>query len=442
MISDRSGQTGAGRDGGDRTARERAWDRVEHLPAGYFFIGLDGRYQDVNAAWLRMHGFSEKAEALGVNVLDLVPPADRAQAERLLAHWLAGGDSSSEVLSRLHRDGSIRSGNYSAGPVFDQGRVTGVEGFLFDITEQKREQQQRLAIEQRYAAILAALNDGVVFQDADGKLEFWNARAEEILGLPGDQLTGRTSMDPRWGAIHADGSPFPGEEHPAMHTLRTGQPVSDVEMGVRRPDGSLCWITINSMPLGGGAGGPRGVVTTFHDCTVQRAEARALAEAEQRYRDLFENAVEGICRADPETGRVLSANAAEARIFGYDSAEELMEMEATAATPGILWMDAAERSKYVRTIEQLGEVHDYEVRGRRKDGSAVWISFYARRVSTPDDPARAAYLDGFVIDVTERKLAQARFETAEQMMNVAQAAARFGVFRWSVASGGDALVSW
>jgi PAS domain-containing protein len=83
-----------------------------------------------------------------------------------------------------------------------------------------------------YQHLLATMELGVVYQDADGKIIYANPAAEKVLGLTFDQMTGRTSMDPRWKAINEDGSDFSGESHPAMVALKAGKPVKDVIMGV------------------------------------------------------------------------------------------------------------------------------------------------------------------------------------------------------------------
>lgn len=80
--------------------------------------------------------------------------------------------------------------------------------------------------------MIAAMQDGIVGLDNDGNIGACNASAERILGLSGEQIIGRTAIDPRWRAIHEDGSLFPGEAFPAAVTLRTGQPCSNIIMGV------------------------------------------------------------------------------------------------------------------------------------------------------------------------------------------------------------------
>ena len=136
----------------------------------------------------------------------------------------------------------------------------------FQVVNRKLDESEEL-----YRSIITVMMEGVVIQDKDGEIITGNESAEKILGLSIDQMAGRTSIDPRWKAIREDGSPFPGEEHPAMVTLRTGRPFNQVIMGVHKPRGELSWISINSQPIFGHAKlKPIMVVTTFVDITEQR----------------------------------------------------------------------------------------------------------------------------------------------------------------------------
>jgi len=94
------------------------------------------------------------------------------------------------------------------------------------------------------------------------------------------QLMGRTALDPRWHAIHEDGSPFPGETFPVMVTLHTGAPRSNVVMGVYKPTGELTWISINSQPQFDVDGTTlAGVVASFADITDRKRLEERLNEA-------------------------------------------------------------------------------------------------------------------------------------------------------------------
>jgi diguanylate cyclase (GGDEF)-like protein/PAS domain S-box-containing protein len=98
-------------------------------------------------------------------------------------------------------------------------------------------------------AFLDSFNDGLVVQDLDGRIIDANVAASELLGVTRDQMLGRTSFDPRWSAIKEDGTPFPGDEHPASVTLRTHQPCLGMVMGVSAPERGLTWISIDTYPI-------------------------------------------------------------------------------------------------------------------------------------------------------------------------------------------------
>ena len=74
----------------------------------------------------------------------------------------------------------------------------------------------------RFHTLFETMVQGVVYQDAEGHITLANPAAEQILGLSLEEMQGRKSVDPRWHAIREDGSAFPGEQHPAMLALKTG----------------------------------------------------------------------------------------------------------------------------------------------------------------------------------------------------------------------------
>lgn len=140
----------------------------------------------------------------------------------------------------------------------------------------------RLGIEQRLRSILTTMTDGVVVQSAEGRIIDCNPSAERILGLSREQIMGRTSVDPRWKAFREDGQPFPGEEHPAMVSLRTGKPCHDVMMRLGLPDGSIRWIRINSEPMFKvGEEQPHAVVATFTDMTSRKLMEDRMRQAQK-----------------------------------------------------------------------------------------------------------------------------------------------------------------
>jgi len=151
------------------------------------------------------------------------------------------------------------------------GDVFGISVFGKDITDRKNSEKLLEESEEQYRSLISVMEEGVVLQDENAAIITFNKSAERILGLTADQLKGKTSYDPDWYPIHEDGSPFPGEMHPAVVALKTGVPQSDVVMGIHKPDGTLTWISVNVQPVfKEGREAPYRVVATMHDITEQK----------------------------------------------------------------------------------------------------------------------------------------------------------------------------
>ena len=185
--------------------------------------------------------------------------------------------------------------------------------------------------EQKKSLIVDSLIEGLVLQDHNGRIAEWNPAAERVLGLSGDELAGRTSVDPRWFATHADGTPWPGETHPAMVALRTGRPVTADAMGVHRPDGTGVWLSVNAQPIIDGTGSTTGVLTVFADITAEWNAKRLsdqlterLRRSEKMARVSLDSLEQGVILAD-ESGAIHRLNPAAQQMLGC-TADELTNL--------------------------------------------------------------------------------------------------------------------
>ena len=212
---------------------------------------------------------------------ELVHPEDRDRV-RAAAQQARASGSDYRVEHRIVRtDGAERHVISAAHILRDaSGRPARMIGTVQDVSDQKKAEAKLRESEERHRSVIEALSEGIALQDRDARIMTFNPSACRILGLSEEQLLGRTSLDPRWRAIREDGSAFPGEEHPAIVTLRTGQPQSEVVMGIHKPNDDLTWVSINSRPLHLDAQGrPDGVVVSFHDITL-RKQAEAITRCQ------------------------------------------------------------------------------------------------------------------------------------------------------------------
>ena len=187
-----------------------------------------------------------------------------------------------------------------------------------------RTAEARRESEDKHRTLFETMAQGVVYQNAEGHIITANPAAERILGLTLDEMLGRKSTDPRWRAIHEDGSDFPGDTHPAMVALRTGKDVRNVIMGVFHPcDNEYVWININAMSqFKPDNTKPHQVYTTFEDITERKRAEDALRRAEENFRRSLDDSPLGVRIVNAE-GETLYANRAILDIYGYDSIEEL-----------------------------------------------------------------------------------------------------------------------
>jgi PAS domain S-box-containing protein len=143
-------------------------------------------------------------------------------------------------------------------------------------------------------------------------------------------------------------------------------------------------------------------VATQLGSLIQRKQTEdALQIAEEKYHSIVENAVEGIFQSSPD-GRFLSANLALAKIYGYNSPEELIE--SIEDISGQIYVDSNCRQEFLALIESENEVKEFESLVYRKDNKVIWISENTRAVR--DSQARLLYYEGTVSDITERKSIQ------------------------------------
>ena len=127
----------------------------------------------------------------------------------------------------------------------------------------------------------------------------------------------------------------------------------------------------------------------------------ALQKSEEKYRGIFENAVEGISQTSPE-GQFINANPAMARIYGFSSPEELkMNITDTAKE---LFTNPEDRMRYRKLLEEQGTVSAFEAQMKRKDGEKIWVSINAKTVK--NEEGKILYFEGITENITQRKQAE------------------------------------
>jgi diguanylate cyclase (GGDEF)-like protein/PAS domain S-box-containing protein len=171
----------------------------------------------------------------------------------------------------------------------------------------------------------------------------------------------------------------------------------------RRKNDDLYTEEVTITPVSSQSGEIANFVAIKHDITTRKLAEKALNEAEEKYRAIFEDATVGIFQIAPG-GRPVSINRALARMHGYDSAEEFLE-EITDIWNHV-FVDPDRMFEVVHEAQMNGIMQSAEVQVYRKDGAKRWIIANIR--AARDSDGNIVLYEGTVEDITERKVAEER----------------------------------
>jgi len=392
-----------------RESEEKYRTLVEENPFLICTIKPDGVTLFVNRYVEDITGYAAEV-VTGANWWDIFYPGElRAQVDELLRTF-ESGDVRGFEMRLLRRDGETRILQWNSFNRWDDGgRLVEINGVGIDVTERKLAEEALMQSEEKYRTLFETMAQGVVYQDAQGAIISANPAAERILGLTLEQMAGRTSIDPRWNAIHEDGSEYPGDAHPSMIAFQTGKEVRGEIMGVYNPElDNYRWISINAIPqFRPGEDRPHQVYTTFTDITDLK-----LAEQQARFRFQFLyvviNAINVPVFFKDAQGVYVGCNQAFEEYLGKPLTEIV----------GKTVFDLAPRElaeKYQAMDNELlskGGEQVYEARVQYADGSLHDVMF--NKSVYYDTRGAVGGIVGVMLDITERKKAEEAVRESER----------------------------
>ena len=236
-----------------------------------------------------------------------------------------------------------------------------------------------------------AIKDPVMLLDRDFKIIRANRATASFFGIPIKGVPGNHCFT----LMH--GTEGPAGTCPLAKMIATGTHQEEEfysgEKGI--------WLSVSVDPIVDGRGEITGVVHIARDITQRKQAEEAIRKSEEKYRNIFENAMEGIYQTSPQ-GRFISANPSLARMHGFDSPDELMKSINDIGHQ--LYRNPEDHDRYMKTLREEGVARMHEVEVFKKDGSTVWVSLSARGVK--DEAGRTCYYEGTLTDITARKTAE------------------------------------
>jgi diguanylate cyclase (GGDEF)-like protein/PAS domain S-box-containing protein len=264
------------------------------------------------------------------------------------------------------------------------------------IAERGRAEEAVRQSDEELRAVVDQAMDGIFLFDPHTKrLLKTNAALRTMLGYSEEQAAALTLYDI---VAHVKTS----IDSNVAELVREGEITLGERQYLRR-DGSVIIAEVSGRVVQ--HDGDEAFCVVVHDLTEHRLEEEARLSAQEDYRALFENAAEGIFQTSPD-GRYLRTNPALARIYGYDSPEQLLAELTDIGDQ--LYVDTGQRAEFQRLMLEQGRVTGFEAQIYRRDGTVAWISESARPVY--DAAGGLLRYEGFVKDITGSKQAEAQRE--------------------------------
>ena len=354
-------------------------------------ISPEGKITDVNKATEEATGIP-RDRLIGTDLADYFTEPDKARAgyQRVLEE----GFVRDYPLVLRNVSGSLMDVEYDATVHRDEaGELQGVFAAARDVTESTKARMQ-LA---RLAAIVTSSHDAIFSKDLDGTITSWNAAAEGLHGYSAEEAIGRSV------AILMP----PGREGEAQElierVLHEGQ-VTRFETQRKRKDGSLVDVELRMSPIHDSVGDIVAVSVIGHDITERVRAERERRQSEEKFAAAFHASPDLISITRLSDGTILEVNEGFSQLLGYAHAEIIGKN-----TPELsIWADPADRATVITSLEESGQINEFETTLRCKDGTLVTGIDSARTIEFQDEPCFLSVIH----DITERKQAEDQVRAA------------------------------
>ena len=363
----------------------------------------------VNPKFAKLTGYSEK-ELVGKTFIGLIHPDDRQKVARYNARRLKGEEVPHTYQSRfLDKQGLTRWAETNAVLFEWEGRPATL-ALLNDITERREAEESLRVSEGKYRLLTEKMNDVIWTTDLNLRTTYTSSSVEKMLGFTPEERLGQTpeaQMTPESLARVQELL----LEQLELEREHKGDPNRSVriELEFYRKDGSTVWLEHQVSGIRDADGTLIAMHGVARDISERKKAKEALVASEIKYRNLFEHTLLGMEVIDAETGKVVLANHAIARMFGFNSPEEMVGLDAITGwvLPEDMEWVLREFAKAMADPEKR-DVATLRVRG--KDGHMVWVSGSGTLFDYEGKPAILISL----IDVTAAKEAEAKLHESEE----------------------------
>ncbi|MEB3211327.1 MAG: PAS domain S-box protein [Leptolyngbyaceae bacterium] len=360
-------------------AKEQLEAVLNAVPGPIAWINVDGTYIGVNQV-LAEHWNITPDTFIGKPVGFMEPTSTLTQ---FMQQFLSGPELATSQVFDVDRN-KARTSYLIAAQKYQRGTAAVFVGI--DITDRRRAEESLRQSEATNRALIQSIPDLLIRMKGDGT--YLDILSSERLSVH-DQVRFRV------GTSVYDSLPQENADL-RMHYVRKALDTQSMQVYEQRlrVDTSTQDEEVRIIVIGEDE-----VLIIVRDITKRKQAEEALRIAEENYRSIFENALEGIFQSTPH-GRFLSVNPAMADMYGYDCPADMVESVQNIGTQ--IFAHLGDRDEFLTQMATANEVKEFEYQARCKNGRIIWVQESTRAVQ--DDSGTLLYYEGIVQDITLRKL--------------------------------------
>ncbi|MFH0977163.1 MAG: PAS domain S-box protein [Spirochaetota bacterium] len=388
---------------------------------GFWAVDMEGgHFKDVNEAFSRMIGYS-RDELLSMSVPDIVTVETPAEIQEHIRKIIKTGSDFFEWQFRC-KDGRIIDVEVSA-TYYSQLKQLLI--FQRDITKRKQAEEALRASEERYRQLVETVTDYIYTVKIENGRPVASAHSPGCIAVTGYSAEEYESDPYLWyKMIHKDDREAVTEQTAAIFLKREAFPL---EHRIIHKDGKVRWVRNMPVPIyeNDTLVSCDGLIS---DITERKYAEEALHISKEKYRNIFERAIEGIFQCSFE-GKFISVNPSFAKMLRYESPDDLIANIRSIRNQ--LFIHPEESSSFLVALKQAGTLFGFEHQFYRKDGTKIWISSNVNLIRNSN--GKSLYIEGTSIDITERKQAEEEREKLQSQLRQAQKMEAIGTFVGGIA---------
>lgn len=278
-----------------------------------------------------------------------------------------------------------------------------------DISESRQAKKALKQSEAKFRNLIFNI-PGAIYRcrcDADWTIQFISEAIAQISGYPAVELINHKTRTYK-SLVYPEDRPL--IKQAIIQALEDKKPFK-VEYRIIHQNGEIRWVYEQGRGVFSSPNQPVYIDGAIFDITETKQAQEALRIAEEKYRGIFENALEGIYQSTPE-GQYISVNPALARIHGYANPEAMIASISSISSQ--VFVDSQRREEFLLKLQQDKEVKNWQDRIYRQDGSIIWIEEDTRAVY--DSQQNLLYYEGLVRDISDRKRQEEQLK--QQLQNL------------------------